>query len=459
MEMSKDFEQDCPSAQITISQQMADYTVALNHIESGLLVRDNQFQIADKNGDLISNTKEGGSIRAGMKEACSIILSDWAKSARGTSSSAPTGSVSAQPGQPPQITAAVNAELEVQSTPDRADILLDGSFVGSTPSTIGVSAGDHLIAIKKSGYKTWHRNLKITTGKITVAADLEQGTDPAQTEEKHTSVDGTGGSTASASGKPALTGREGGDWSKEDFNSVQTAASDGDVRAQFELGNRYYLGHGGASKDFARALTWYRAAAALGNEDAEVNLGLMYAQGEGVQQDYAQALAWYRKAADQGLAIAQNNIGALYYSGNGVPQNYAQARVWFMKAADQGLARAQVSVGSLYLLGLGVLQDYDQAASWIRKAAEQGDSSAQNNLGGLYFKGQGVAQDYGQAFVWFRKAADQGDASAQCNLGILYENGQGVARDLIQARAWYQKAAEQGNAGAKNRLAALDGQH
>jgi hypothetical protein len=81
MEMSKDFEQDCPAVQITINQQMADYTVALNHIEVGL-ARDNQVQVADKNGDLMSKTKEGGSIRAGMKKACGIVLADWAKRAK-----------------------------------------------------------------------------------------------------------------------------------------------------------------------------------------------------------------------------------------------------------------------------------------------------------------------------------------------------------------------------------------
>jgi hypothetical protein len=78
MEMSKDFEQDCPGVRVTINQQLADYTVMLNHIEMGF-VRDNQFQIADKNGDLLSRTKEGGSIRGGVKKACQIILSDWGK--------------------------------------------------------------------------------------------------------------------------------------------------------------------------------------------------------------------------------------------------------------------------------------------------------------------------------------------------------------------------------------------
>jgi hypothetical protein len=79
MEMSKDLEKDCTGARITINQQMADYTISLNHIEVGLLVRDNQIQVANKDGDLISKTKEGGSIAGGMKKACELILADWGK--------------------------------------------------------------------------------------------------------------------------------------------------------------------------------------------------------------------------------------------------------------------------------------------------------------------------------------------------------------------------------------------
>lgn len=82
MEMGKDFEQVCPGVRVTINQQAADYTVLLNHIEIGLFVRDNQFQIANKDGDLISKTKEGGSIMGGVKKACGIILEDWGKNNR-----------------------------------------------------------------------------------------------------------------------------------------------------------------------------------------------------------------------------------------------------------------------------------------------------------------------------------------------------------------------------------------
>lgn len=77
MELAKDFERDCPDVRITLNQQAADYTVNLNHIEHGF-ARDNQFQVADKNGDLLSHTKEGGSIKNGAKKACAQILADWA---------------------------------------------------------------------------------------------------------------------------------------------------------------------------------------------------------------------------------------------------------------------------------------------------------------------------------------------------------------------------------------------
>jgi hypothetical protein len=82
----------------------------------------------------------------------------------------------ATPAQPPDETQASNnseVEVAVTSTPVGADIEMDGTFVGSTPSAIGVSAGDHTITLKKAGFKTWERNLKVTTGKIQVSADLE----------------------------------------------------------------------------------------------------------------------------------------------------------------------------------------------------------------------------------------------------------------------------------------------
>lgn len=76
--------------------------------------------------------------------------------------------VTPRPAAPPP-----DAELVVSSNPLGADIELDGAFVGSTPSTVGIPAGDHTIDIAKNGYKTWERKIKVTTGKVGISADLE----------------------------------------------------------------------------------------------------------------------------------------------------------------------------------------------------------------------------------------------------------------------------------------------
>ena len=81
----------------------------------------------------------------------------------------------------------------------------------------------------------------------------------------------------------------------------------------------------------------YRKAAEQGFAEAQYNLGVMYANGQGVRQDYTQAVQWYRKAAEQGLAEAQYNLGVMYAKGEGVRQNYKIAKGWFGKACDNGL--------------------------------------------------------------------------------------------------------------------------
>ena len=68
-----------------------------------------------------------------------------------------------------------------------------------------------------------------------------------------------------------------------------------------------------------------RQAAEQGDATAQFNLGLMYANGEGVPEDDAEAVRWYRMAAEQGLAIAQFNLGVKYDFGEGVPKDGAEA--------------------------------------------------------------------------------------------------------------------------------------
>jgi TPR repeat protein len=206
---------------------------------------------------------------------------------------------------------------------------------------------------------------------------------------------------------------------------------------------------------YGENLETLRQLANEGNAKAQIDLGLMYANGHGVPQDHAEAVKWYRKAADQGDDVAQFYLGLMYANGHGVPQDHAEAVKWYRKAADQGNAKAWTNLGVMYEQGHGAPRDYAEAVKWYRKAADQGRAIAQNNLGVMYKRGHGVPQDYAEAVKWYRKAADQGLAIAQNNLGFMYEGGHGVPRDYAEALRWYRKAADQGNAEAQDNLQKL----
>ena len=52
-------------------------------------------------------------------------------------------------------------------------------------------------------------------------------------------------------------------------------------------------------------------AAEQGNANAQYNLGVMYANGDGVTKDAVKAVEWYQKAAAQGYADAIQRLKAL----------------------------------------------------------------------------------------------------------------------------------------------------
>ena len=71
-------------------------------------------------------------------------------------------------------TAALSTLL-VKSTPDGAEITIDGKYVGSTPSTLTLSPGEHTIKVEKLGFKLWERPMTVGAGgTLTVDATLEK---------------------------------------------------------------------------------------------------------------------------------------------------------------------------------------------------------------------------------------------------------------------------------------------
>jgi hypothetical protein len=66
------------------------------------------------------------------------------------------------------------ATVNVSSTPSSADVEVDGKFVGNTPSSVPVSAGEHSVKVSKKGFQPWERKLTVSGGSVNVNAELEQ---------------------------------------------------------------------------------------------------------------------------------------------------------------------------------------------------------------------------------------------------------------------------------------------
>jgi hypothetical protein len=76
-----------------------------------------------------------------------------------------------QNGNAPSLSA-----IEVKSIPAGADITADDKYMGSTPSTLRLPAGDHKIRLEKPGFKPWEKTLSVgvnTTVTLSPTLDKE----------------------------------------------------------------------------------------------------------------------------------------------------------------------------------------------------------------------------------------------------------------------------------------------
>lgn len=131
---------------------------------------------------------------------------------------------------------------------------------------------------------------------------------------------------------------------------------------------------------FELAFERYLKLAEAGSRQGMLNVGNMYAQGQGVPQSHEQAIYWYRKSAEAGDAISMAEVARAYSEGLGVAPDPKQARAWYRKSAESGNPDAQWILGKqLYKEG-----DRNRGLEWIRTAAERGGQpSAQQFLAGL----------------------------------------------------------------------------
>jgi hypothetical protein len=90
-----------------------------------------------------------------------------------------------------------------------------------------------------------------------------------------------------------------------------------------------------------------RRAADYGDDQAELQLGMLYELGRGFTQSCKQATKWVTRAAENGNAAAEYNLGLRYRDGDGVNANLQQAETWLRRAVAHKNSNAQLALDAL----------------------------------------------------------------------------------------------------------------
>jgi len=91
----------------------------------------------------------------------------------------PAAAANAEPAQAVEIATESSSRETVKcsfsSTPAGAEVTVDGRYVGSTPSVLGLTTGTHVVVVSMAGFTQWKRELTVEAGsELTVNAVLEK---------------------------------------------------------------------------------------------------------------------------------------------------------------------------------------------------------------------------------------------------------------------------------------------
>lgn len=219
----------------------------------------------------------------------------------------------------------------------------------------------------------------------------------------------------------------------------------GDAQAGYNLAHLYYYAPA-PYNNVRQAVKLFQTTAGTVGSSA-LMLGVATEEGKGVAQNFAEAVSWYKKAAAMGQNEAYAYLGEAYLDGRGVPADEVEAVNLFQIGADKGDARSQLQLAVLYTQGKGVPYDYEKALYWSEEAARGGDVQAMYLTGVMYEKGIGTGRDAAEARRWYQHTlyAVPGQQGA-----VREESVSAWKRDAKTALERLEKelAAEQAAAGA-----------
>jgi uncharacterized protein len=162
--------------------------------------------------------------------------------------------------------------------------------------------------------------------------------------------------------------------------------------------------------DYATAYQRLREAADAGDPEGLVNLGYLYARGQGVRANQAEALRLYELSAKAGSSEGMNALGFKYRYGTGVSIDAKRAAYWFCEGVLRGNPRSMNNLAIMLVSG-DVPMDLAEARNLWEQAAKLNHPNAMNNLALSYL--DGPDSNLAKADELMLRAAQLGHPNAQ----------------------------------------------
>lgn len=233
-------------------------------------------------------------------------------------------------------------------------------------------------------------------------------------------------------------------------------ADQGDTVAMTDMGDLYYWGTHGVSRDHTQAYNYFNRAAQAGNVNAQSAVASMLLKGEGAARDDLTAIKWYEKASEKNHTRALNGLGYIHFHGTGgVEANKTLALEYFERAARNAEDGDSIfNAGYCYAMGLGTNANLSRAMEFYEVAARKfGHFDAIFEMGRMWTLGVPgvVTRNSEKALEYLKAASDNGQWGRSVRKGFdLYTNGQ-----LERAVVLYHEARELGYPVAVSNLAFL----
>ncbi len=232
----------------------------------------------------------------------------------------------------------------------------------------------------------------------------------------------------------------------------------------FRTGEKFY-----AAGEFREGVRLLGNAARRGHPGAQLQMGQLYLNGQGVPPSRTEAARWLGRAAAAGYAPAQHAYATFLWADPGKADNdglrapertsgrdLEGAMLWAERAAEAGLPEAQALLGQIFCFGPPTVRDETRGEALLLQAAAAGRAEAYLGLGLLRSRhADDLPQIADEARQCFNRAAEGGSPYALFALGVMAERAATDIASWHLAADFYAEAAKLGHRGAQARWGIL----